>query len=243
MKSCLKLLFGVTALVSLSTAAAAAPILFDIDGEASGGNNGPTQAGWTSLTNGSTATNPDGVMLTITGDSSIAGDGRNRLTAATPLGEDNDDNPVPEGMFAPLYQDFIFARGANVMTASFAGLAADTTYTATVWSYDSGAFLASGDAVLQDFTVGGSVVANLSYSGDLAGGLGPDPDTSTLVDYAVTFLLTSDATGAASFSTVSTGSQGARLNGVRLVEIPEPAALGICLLAVAGMTGVRRQAA
>lgn len=211
----------VVALVVGSCPAADAQLtsLFDIDGE--GGTVGPTQTDWTSVLGTTTATDANNVSLTLTGN--IAGRGRDRGTAATVLGGDNNDNQVPEGDFAAMYQDFVFLGVGEELTVDITGLTPNASYSLTAWSYDSGAFNGNAQdiAVNQDFLVGGNVVANLSYEGDLAGGIGPDPDTSALNDYAATFAIVADGGGNASFSTVSAGTQGARLNGVRIGAPPE----------------------
>ena len=225
----------------LIPANANAQSLFDIDG-----GGGPTQTGWTSVLvpgTGSTtsATDVNGVTLTLSGN--IAGRGRDRGTAATTQGADNNDNAVPEGTFSALYRDLVFVSNNDVLTVSLTGLLASTTYDITAWSYDSGAF-GAGTPVNQNFIdAGASVLANLAYSGDLSGGLGPDPNTNLLTDYAATFQLTTDATGATSFTTVSGAGQGARLNGLRVVEVqvvPEPSSL-LVFGSLVGLVGLRRR--
>lgn len=216
----------------------AAPILFDVDGQSGTSNPaGTTLLNWTRVLSDLAGTDSNGVTLTITG----AAGGRDRGIGAGAIN-------VPAGAFAEMYQDIIFTSGATNMapggtiTATFTGLELSTAYEVTAWSYDSGATNASNPdaAVNQDFFAGGAALANITYGGD-QGGPGPDPNTDALTDYSATFQIFSDANGGAVFTTSSSGSQGARLNGIRLVAVPEPASLALLSLLSLGMCAVRNR--
>lgn len=222
---------------TIAVPAAAAPFQFDVDGDGD-----PTQAGFASITDansgavdGTLQGTDDGVTVTITGFASSAG--RDRGTAASTPGADNNDNNVPEGTFSALYRDFYFAGNGVTVTVNLSGLDASTEYFVTAFSYDSGAF-GGGTPVNQDFLVGTDIVGNIAYSGDLSSGLGPDPDTNALTDNSTTFSITTDGSGNATFTTVSSGGQGARLNGL-IVDVPEPSSLA--LLSLGGLAMLRRR--
>lgn len=264
-RSLVKILFTLIALALLimsSTSTQAGTASWDINVPGAVLPESPTQSGFNSYpatgTNGSIAdaVGTTGYSFDLTGVEQ-QDDTRDRGTNPvgvlnTPFngavivmqGADNNDNEVPEGAFAALYQDFVFDRGSDGMTGTFSGLEANSVFDVTVWSYDSGAVNdMTTDAVIQDFSVGGSVVANLTYEGDLdiVVGTGVDPNTDSDTDYTAIFQVTSDGSGAASFSTVSTGPQFARFNAVSIASVPEPCSVALlCLAGLCGVCGRRR---
>ena len=118
--------------LALFGSASATTVLFDIDSVT--GQGGVNLAGRVSVTgSGGTVTGTDGTYtMTISGVNS----GRDRGTAATAQGADNDDNPVPVGAFGDMYRDFVFFSGNS--TTTITGLLPSTTYPITFFSYDSG---------------------------------------------------------------------------------------------------------
>ncbi len=212
---------GFTA-VSIASTASAAIAEFDIEEDASN-----TQAGYASVFGSGT---DNGVTLTLGGIAS--GDYRARGINATGVqGGDNDDNPVPEGVFSDLYREVAFGRGATV-TLDFSGLAASTDYLITVVSYDS----AQNGVISADWSSGASS-ENITFDGDLIGA-GNDPDTDTLDTYTATLAVTSDING----DVTVTGTSVAGLifvNGAIVSEVPEPSSLA--LIGLGGLAMLRRR--
>ena len=212
---------GLVAVLAISATGYAAPILFDFD------VGSPTNAGWNSA--GSTGGTAGPVSIAITPVGSVSIDGRERGTAATPQGVDNNDIQVPAGVYADMYRDFIFAIDSNTtsegMDIAVSGLTANTDYNVTVWSYDSGSHSSARAASWGQ--AGGSTVI-LPFEGD-NGGVppGPDPDTNLLTDYSATFRMTSDGSGGAIIEGRSTPgftySHNVFINGISIDEATGPA--------------------
>jgi len=213
---------GLVAVLAISATGYGAPILFDFN---VGGS--PTNAGWNSA--GSTGGTAGPVSIAITPVGSVSIDGRERGTAGTPQGVDNNDIQVPAGVYADMYRDFIFAIGSNTtsegMDIAVTGLAPSTDYNVTVWSYDSGSHSSARSANWGQ--AGGSTVT-LPFEGDHSGAApGPDPNTNLLTDYSATFRMTSDASGAAIIEGRSTPgftySHNVFINGIGIDEATGPA--------------------
>ena len=213
---------GLVAVLAISATGYGAPILFDFN---VGGS--PTNAGWNSA--GSTGGTAGPVSIAITPVGSVSIDGRERGTAGTPQGVDNNDIQVPAGVYADMYRDFIFAIGSNTtsegMDIAVTGLAPSTDYNVTVWSYDSGSHSSARSANWGQ--AGGSTVT-LPFEGDHSGAApGPDPNTNLLTDYSATFRMTSDASGGAIIEGRSTPgftySHNVFINGIGIDEATGPA--------------------
>lgn len=208
------LLAGLT--VSLISAASlpAAVVMFDIDAEASGANGpGPTQTGWASATFSGGTISGTGSGVTLTGTGFNGGRVRGTNPAGV-QGADNNDNQVPVGVYGDMWQDIGFSTGASV-TMNLSGLNPATEYLITVYGYGSG----QGSSATNWGPVG-DVTNLLSFQGDLVGP-GPDPNTDLLTDYNVTFSVTTDGSGAATFigDRVTTITV---INGLSVNVIPEP---------------------
>ncbi len=125
-------------------------------------NTGNTQPGFSSFViNGTTniQTGPvtrsfGAINVTLADASGLGYDDRNRIT------------PANSGAFtdAQLLQDFVFSRantGTGGMDVTIAGLVAATTYTLTVWSYDSG----SPGLRTSDWTANGVTIEDYGFEG------------------------------------------------------------------------------
>lgn len=217
----------------------AATVSFDLDG-----GGGPTQAGFVSIPAGTLQAvdgiSGIGVDVSIGAGASASGT-RDRGVAATTQGANNGDIQVPDGTFAAMYRDLVFANNTDI-AVDITGLMAGASYDVTVWSYDSGA-TAGGSLFTQSYLVGGSVVGSLDWSGDQGVPLpGADPNTNFDTDYATTFSITADPAGNAAFTTqTNLASQGPRINGIRISLIPEPASACMGLLALGCASLLRRR--
>ena len=199
----------------------AAPILFDFDVGSS-----PTNAGWTSAGAAGGTAGPVSIAITPVGSVSI--DGRERGTAGTPQGVDNNNIQVPIGVYGDMYRDFLFVNGSNAtsegMNIAATGLAPNTDYNVTVWSYDSGSHSPARSA---NWGQAGGSSATLSFEGDNGGDPpGPDPNTNLLTDYSATFRMTTDGSGGALIEGRSTPgftvSHNVFLNGIGIDEATGP---------------------
>ena len=214
-----RLLTATLALASSTAIASATTVMFDLDSVS--GQGGANLAGWISVTDAGapagSVTGTDGTYsLTVTSVTS----GRDRQTAASTQGADNNDNQVPIGVYGDMYRDFVFfSGGTSNMTLS--GLAPSTTYPVTIISYDSG----QGGTVTSSWGPVGDVTHEITFQADLNNDTATslDPNTDSLTDYVVTFDVTTDASGNAVIDgTVSSGLH--LLNGVIVGDaaVPEP---------------------
>lgn len=206
----LRPLFAGLSVLALAATSASAATLLSIDF-----GSGAVETGFT----GQSAS---GAVYAITPTTSI--------TVAFSGQQGTFDRGAIAGSNQALYRDFIFDNGSDPVnpdiTISLTGnaIAANTQYTLTFYSYDSGD--TSKQTTFSGFngTTGTSLVAPRS-------GISGQPDS--INEYAVTGTFTSSATGTLTFAL-----DGPRtvVNGFKLESIPEPsiALLGglglICLL-------------
>lgn len=210
-------IFSLTALAPGLLSAQTA--LFDINSDDLGnGLAGANLEGWTAIDipNAATAGPFSATSGEINLSLSSSGDfrGRDRGTAATIQGADNNDNAVPVGAFADMYREFTFLLPADSLTGTLTGLVPNTNYFVTVISWDSG----QGALNESDWGVTGDVTNRITYSGDLNNNLdiSVDPNTEFLVDKSVTFVLVSDASGEGSFEGTSFAGAILAINGLVL---------------------------
>ena len=212
---------GLVAVLAISATGYAAPILFDFNVGSS-----PTNTGWNSAGSTGGTSGPVSIAIAPVGGG-IWIDARERGTALTPQGVDNNNIQVPAGLLGDMYRDFLFANGSNAagegMDIAVSGLAPSTEYDVAVWSYDSGS---PGTRSATWGQSGGSTVS-LGFQGDNGSAPGPDPDTTQQTDYSATFKMTSDAAGSAVIEGRTTAGFGAVhnvfLNGIAFSEGPLPA--------------------
>ena len=166
---------------------------FDINGA-----KGPTQAGWIGV-EPTTGVGSDGSytlsLLPITKNFH-----RDRGTAETKGGADNNDNQVPAGKYSAMYRDFLFILPGR-LTGTISGLAPGTTYPVTVFSWDS----AQPQENEVNWGPKGDDKKRLKYLGDFQNDSPKslDPKTDKLTDYSVTFHVKADSLGNVVFEGVS----------------------------------------
>ena len=231
----LLMIVAMAAVIGMTGTANAADILFDL-----GPVGGVVNAGWASATandgdaSGGGTSGP--VTLSILPKAAELLWSRDRGTAATPQGVDNNDVFVPQGTYGDMYRDFVGAGAAGI-DLNFTGLALNADYDVTVWGYDS----ASNFLRTTSWGVTGGPTVNIAFDGDNGDPFpGPDPDTTALTSYAASFSGTADGAGAltvegrfAGGSFVFIAANGIRLVGGAEAElIPEPAGIGLIGLAL-----------
>ena len=261
----LLMIMAMVAVIGMTGTANAADILFDLEGSAVPANGADLQSGWAAATTDQGVSphdfdgddedvRPSGggtsgaVTLSIVGVGTNVGLwSRDRGTAATPQGVDNNDIPVPQGTYGDMYRDFVGAAASastsEGMDLNFTGLTPNANYDVTVWAYDSGSnFLRT-----TSWGVTGGPTVNIAFDGDNGGFPGPDPNTNLLTSYAANFSGTADGAGALTVEgRYATGSfVGVMASGIRLTSeeappdpVPEPAGLGLIGLA---LLAVRRK--
>ena len=225
MRRTLSSLTGILASAVLGTASAS-PMLFDVDFPDSAGAVS-TQTGWTST--GLAGQN----NVNFTGVGGAVLDGRNR-------GLSNTDGPSGDTSNNDMWRDFIFAdeRGADIpspadagIDISIDGLLADTVYSVRLWAFD-------------DSSNGGR---NMTWNG-VPLGIPNSPDPTSLADQVVSFMATSDSTGALLLEGRIGDPRGdccnVFVNGFEISAVPEPATIAMIALGIAGLGyGQRRQVA
>ena len=231
----LLMIVAMAAVIGMTGTANAADILFDL-----GPVGGVVNAGWASATandgdaSGGGTSGP--VTLSILPKAAELLWSRDRGTAATPQGVDNNDVFVPQGTYGDMYRDFVGAGAAGI-DLNFTGLALNADYDVTVWGYDS----ASNFLRTTSWGVTGGPTVNIAFDGDNGGFPGPDPNTNLLTSYAANFSGTADGAGALTVEgRYATGSfVGVMASGIRLTSeeappdpVPEPAGLGLIGLAL-----------
>jgi len=240
MRKLLMIMAMIAALGFAASTASAADILFDL-----GPVGGVVNAGWAAATAAEGAASGGGtsapVTLSILPQAPETLWVRDRGTAATTQGIDNNDVFVPIGTYGDMYRDFVGAGAAGI-DLNFTGLALNANYDVTVWGYDS----ASNFLRTTSWGASGGPTVNIAFDGDNGDPFpGPDPDTNALTSYAASFSGTADGTGAltvegrfAGGSFVFIAANGIRLTSEDPPPVPEPAGLGLIGLA---LLAVRRK--
>ena len=166
---------------------------FDVNGGSS-----KTQPGWVGV-EPKTGVGKNGTYV-LTLSPIVRNFNRDRGVAKTKHGQDNDDNAVPIGEFAPMYRDFMFILPGK-LSGTISGLAPGTSYPVTVFSWDS----AQGDLNATGWGAKGGKKKRITFSGDFATDtrMSVDPDTRKARDYSVTFIVEADASGNLVFEGVS----------------------------------------
>ncbi|YCM46687.1 hypothetical protein V2O64_11715 [Verrucomicrobiaceae bacterium 227] len=207
----------------LSVCALSCPILhaqtamFDINSDDQGnGLPGANLENWAALdipneaTTGPFSATANGIVLTL--DSTTEFRGRDRGTANTSQGTDNNDNAVPVGEFADMYRDFGFLLTGETLTGSLSGLLPNTNYFVRIISWDSG----QGGTNESLWGPTGNASNPFSFSGDLVNNteLSIDPNTDLLIDKSIVFVIQADGSGEATFEGTSLAGAILAFNGV-----------------------------
>lgn len=197
----------------LAAPALGAPIFFDM-------GDGPAQTGWTAVPSSTLSATSDGVTITLAS------------TFAGAIG-DRDRGPIANGggTEADMWRDFFFVDPGvgEGFAVTLSGLVPDASYDLTVWAFDS----SSGFPPFSGRTA--------SWEGELLNFIHTDPP-ETLDDYNVTFRVDADVAGVATFSGLSqiVSEPGAFVNGVRIVEAPEPGTGILVTMALLGLSRASR---
>jgi len=143
-----------------------------------------------------------------------------------------------------IFRDFVFSRatGAGItdgLDVTIAGLAANTPFMFTIWSFDSGS---AGNRVSDWFANGTEVVTDYAFNGSVL----PVDD----LQYQFTITASTNATGqiviggrrkAASVDAAGAASFGVFLNALQIdAVVPEPTT-GILLVGASALCGGRRR--
>ena len=126
---------------------------------------------------------------------------------------------------AALYEDYYYnnatANGLGI-GLSIAGVAPNTDYDVTLWSYDM-------DNIFSPTATGwGPAGATTGTSGSVTNIAEPYPTTKS--DYSTTIRVRSSSTTLEMFGTTTSGSGGTRLNGFALTAVPEPSSMALASL-------------
>ena len=211
-----------------TVARAATVIAIDIDSTRTGGSTTTggsvfTTAGWTSLdvTTPDTANGASVVVEGITFSIASADSSRVRLTAG--LTNPND-----------LTADFAYDDGANQAVILLFGSAGASLpagqWQAEVWAWDAG--VASFETNVMSIGWRQNGVETIPAPSAV-----PDP-----VNPAATFTFTSDGTSAYDvFVRENSAGDRARINAVRLTQVPEPAAASLLALCLGALAARRRR--
>jgi len=207
-------LFRLTCLASAlllagAGSATALPALFDFGA-------GPVQSGWVGIDPASPSGVSEGISLVLSATGTEGFDDRDRGGMGNGGGTESD-----------MWRDFIFAvpdaTNTDGLQIDLSGLAADSFYEITIWSFDSAG--AQVDTRVSQWNGNNYIFAP-------KGGL-----PETLDDNRVTFQIQADAMGLAQVigDSFETTVPGVFLNGASVVLVPEPGTslllgLGLVLL-------------
>jgi hypothetical protein len=140
---------------------------------------------------------------------------------------------------AALYEDYYYSNstvnGVGV-TLSIAGIAPNTPYDLTLWSYDEDNIFSPTP------TVWGPTLTTTGTSGSITDFASPYP--TDLSFNSTTIRIQSTTTTLTVFGTTTSGGAGTRINGFSLSAVPEPSSgllAVICIVTVLGRRGFPRR--
>ena len=244
---------GVILLTAASGTAALAPIKLDLDG-----SGGPTQSGWVGLNGGDRYSN--GSQLDGVADGLPAGVQAGFGTGTNERNRTPSDNNMPgagatrgflDGIdYTSLLRDYVSLDGdaaspsliikglpAGPYTVSITG--GDPDWGSQHAPYDVGVNGTDTSHPGYPAVAGGGSVAQIDSITTLAANPNHPTEWSITIDVAVTLNGTEDLN--LYRGTGVTGTDQVRLAGVQIVQIPEPATMGLMALGFAGLAALRRR--
>lgn len=146
-------------------------------------NASSLQEGWVGISGPTWQVTSGTISLTVTGLGTVTLDDRNRTTNGG-------------GTEADMWKDFLFANGSNAagdgLQLAFTGLKPSTAYPVTIWGFDKST---TGGNHITDWSANDGAAGAFVQKGKLTFN-GANAAPVSLADYKVSFVFTTDASGA-----------------------------------------------